>query len=84
MDETQSTPDRLMELPEETRRFLAQLDDEDLVTLKDGIRLVVAIRTVGGFVKWVVVAVVGVIVGFVMVWENLLKLGKLLWPEGPK
>lgn len=73
-----------MELPEETRRFLAQLDDADLATLKNGIRLVTAIQTVGSFMKWVIVGTVGFFLGFVMVWENVLKLAKLLWPEGPK
>ncbi|MDI7862523.1 hypothetical protein MRS76_11180 [Rhizobiaceae bacterium n13] len=65
-----------MELPEETRQFLAQLRDDDIDTLKDGLRLVIAVRTVGTFMKWVIISVVGTIIGFVMLWENLLKLLK--------
>lgn len=84
MEEDAKTPDRLMELPEETRKFLAQLRDDDLETLKDGLNLVISLRTVGTFMKWLILFVVGTFVGGVMIWENVLKVIRFLTPELPK
>lgn len=64
----------MTELPEETRAFLARLRPEDLTTLEDGVRLVGAIRTVGKAVRWLIVIVVGTVVGTVMFYENVVKL----------
>ncbi|MBB4066746.1 hypothetical protein [Gellertiella hungarica] len=76
-----ANPVRLAELPEETRLFLAEMRGEDLQTLKDGLRLVIAIRTVGTFMKWMIVGTVGLFVGFVMVWENILKFLAFFGPH---
>jgi len=84
LEEDAKTPDRLMELPEETRKFLAQLRDDDLETLKDGLNLVISLRTVGTFMKWLILFVVGTFVGGVMIWENVLKVIRFLTPELPK
>lgn len=84
MEEDAKTPDRLMELPEETRKFLAQLRDDDLETLKDGLNLVISLRTVGTFMKWLILFVVGTFVGGVMIWENVLKVIRFLTPDLPK
>ncbi|AXH76938.1 MAG: hypothetical protein [Caudoviricetes sp.] len=65
---------RFNELPEETQEFLSQLREDDIETLKDGLRLVIAMRTVGGFMKWMIVALIGIFIGTVMLYENILKV----------
>jgi len=64
----------MAELPPETREFLARLRKEDLETLEDGVRLVNAIRTVGTLFKWLIVGVLGFVVGTVLLWESLMKI----------
>jgi len=64
----------MVELPKETREFLARLRPDDLQTLEDGVRMVNAVRTVGTFVKWVLVALLGLVVGTVMFYESITKI----------
>lgn len=64
----------MVELPRETREFLARLRPDDLETLEDGVRLVNAVRTVGTFFKWVLVAFLGIVVGTVMFYESITKI----------
>lgn len=61
------------DLPESTQRFLLSLRDDEVATLNDGIRLVNAIRTVGTFMKWVIVGIIGIIMGVVMLGESIMK-----------
>ena len=61
-------------LKPETEEFLSQLREEDIETLKEGLRLVNAVKTVGTFVKWVVILLFGIFIGFIMLWENTMKL----------
>ena len=64
MDDTASAVNIMAELPEETREFLAQLREDDIKTLKAGVKLVNAIQTVGTFFKWVIVGIIrGVLTG---------------------
>lgn len=74
MNDCSRPVDRMAELPEETREFLAQLRRDDIKTLKDGVRLVNAIQTVGVFFKWVAVGLLGFVVGIVMLWESAAKI----------
>ena len=60
------------ELPEETQEFLSQLRGDDIETLQDGLRLVIAMRTVGRPMKWMIV--VGTFIGTVRLYENILKV----------
>jgi hypothetical protein len=83
VEEDAKTPDHLMELPKETRRFLAQLRDDDLETLKDGLPLIDSIRTVDVFMKWLIVFIAGTFDGGVMIRENVLKVIRFLTPELP-
>lgn len=64
----------MVELPRETREFLARLRPDDLETLEDGVRLVNAVRTVGTFFKWVIVGILGLVVGTVMFYESVSKI----------
>ncbi|MDM8346671.1 hypothetical protein P8H26_14860 [Pseudochrobactrum sp. sp1633] len=81
-DENMSPAHRFNELPPETQEFLSQLEKEDIKTLKDGLRLVMAMQTVGTFMKWLIVCVVGMFIGAVMLYENAMKV--YLWFGGPK
>ncbi|MHA6646300.1 hypothetical protein [Mesorhizobium sp. A623] len=74
MDDAAQAVNRMAELPEETREFLAQLREDDIATLKDGVKLVNAIRTVGTFMKWTLVGIIGMVVGVVMLGESVGKI----------
>lgn len=74
MDDAAHPVNRMAELPEETREFLAQLREDDIATLKDGVKLVNAIRTVGTFMKWMIVGLIGMVVGVVMLGESVAKI----------
>ncbi|OCP37928.1 hypothetical protein BC360_19980 [Ensifer sp. LC163] len=52
--------------------------------LEQGIKLIGAFLTVGGVVKWLIVVGVGILVGLVMIWENVGKLLRLISPSLPK
>lgn len=62
------------ELPHNTREFLARLTAEDVATLEDGVKLVTALRRVGKVTKWLVLTIVGIFLGFVLIWEGVLKV----------
>ena len=74
MDQNANPSHRFNELPEETQEFLSQLRGDDIETLKDGLRLVIAMRTVGRLMKWMIVAIVGTFIGTVLLYENILKV----------
>jgi len=64
----------MMELPEETRAFLARLRPEDLQTLENGLRIINSVLTVGKLVKWLLVGGLGLVVGIQMFWDSVVKL----------
>lgn len=74
VDPSANPAHRFNELPDETQEFLSQLREDDIETLKDGLRLVIAMRTVGTFMKWLIVGVLGFVVGIVMFGEAILKI----------
>lgn len=74
MDPNANPAHRFNELPEETQEFLSQLREDDIEMLKDGLRLVMAMRTAGKFVKWLIVGIVGTFIGTVMLYENVIKV----------
>lgn len=71
---------RFDDLPEKTKKFLTNLRADEVDTLNDGIRLVGAVRTVGTFVKWLIVGILGLFVGVVMFAESVGKM--LSWFRG--
>lgn len=80
MKEQADPVNAMRELPEETREFLARLRPDDIQTLEDGVRLVNAVKTVGTFVKWMIVGVLGLALGTVMFAESF---GKIIgWMRG--
>ncbi len=74
IDTDANTASRFNELPDETQEFLSQLRGDDIENLKDGLRLVMAMRTVGGLVKWLIVGIVGTFIATVMLYENVIKV----------
>lgn len=80
MKDTAHPVNAMAELPEETREFLARLRPEDLATLEEGVKLINAVKTVGTFVKWLLVGILGIAVGTVMLWESIQKI--LTWGKG--
>lgn len=66
--------ERFDDLPERTKEFLTNLRDDEIDTLTDGIRLVNAVRTVGTFIKWVIIGLLGILSGIVMFGETLIKI----------
>lgn len=64
----------LDDLTPKTQAFLTNLRDDEIDTLEDGIRLVNAVRTVGTFIKWVIIGLLGILSGIVMFGETLMKI----------
>lgn len=77
MDTEAPVADRMIELPEETREFLSQLREEDIDLMKHGLDLIRSLRTIGRFMRWVILAVLAVLIGVVSLYENTMKL--LAW-----
>ena len=65
------------DLPEKTKLFLSNLREDEVDTLNDGIQLVGSIKTVGVFIKWVIIGVLGIVSGIVMFAESIGKF--LAW-----
>ncbi len=69
---------RFEDLPDPTKEFLANLREEEIDTMNDGIRLVSAMRTVAVFFKWLLVGIGGMILGTVMLGESIVKIAAWL------
>lgn len=74
MDNDAPTANRLVELPERTKEFLSKLDDDDIETLEDAMQFYATVRTLGRVGKWTVMTILAIIVGFVSLYENLMKM----------
>lgn len=71
---------RFDDLPDKTKAFFSKLDEEDVETLDKGLKLVRAVLTVGTFMKWLIVGVLGLFVGMVMFLESIQKIAA--WIRG--
>lgn len=78
MEAMSDTAKRFDDLSPKTKEFLSELRDEEVETLKDGMRLVTATMIVGKFVKWCIVGVLGIAVGIVMFGESVAKIAAWL------
>lgn len=65
---------RFSQLSPETQKFLRDLRPEDVGLLAEAIRLVRSLLTVGRFVKWSILTVVGAFIGMAMLGDALVKL----------
>ncbi len=86
-----NAPAKLIELPHDTREWLATLREDELETLKalvdlpaddvrDGFKLVRELRTVGRWMRLLILTVVAIFVATVTLYENTLKV--LGWFKG--
>ena len=74
MEEKAKPAAAMQDLPVETREFLARLRKEDLDTLEDGVRFFNTVRTVGAFVRWMLIGILGIVVGTVMFYDSVMKI----------
>lgn len=77
------TAKRFDDLSDETKKFLSELRTEDIKTLQDGARLVNSAMTVGRFMKWVIISLLGMLAGIVLFGETVLKIVAWFRPPGP-
>jgi hypothetical protein len=81
---SEELPEKMVELPKDTRAFLARLRPDELETLeaivampaedvRDGFRMVRDMRTVGKFMRWLILSMIALFVGSIMLYENVLK-----------
>ncbi|TCM56142.1 hypothetical protein C8J36_103512 [Rhizobium sp. PP-F2F-G48] len=88
---TEGSPERLIELPEGTRVWLAGLRPNELETLqevvtmpaddvRDGFKMVRDLRTVTRFFKYLIIGAVAIFIATVGLYENALKV--IGWIKG--
>lgn len=74
MDESAIPVNRMVELPEETRQFLAGLSRDDVATLRTGLPIIKAIVGFGKVTKWLAIVSLGILGGVVMFGESVMKI----------
>jgi hypothetical protein len=74
MNKETEPPERLTELPEDTRKFLAGLSKEDTATLETLLPLARSMMTWGRVSKWLIVTLLGLYFGVVMLGESVVKV----------
>ncbi|WP_421359966.1 hypothetical protein [Agrobacterium rosae] len=91
---SEKIPEKMVELPANTREFLAGLRPDELETLQaitkepaeevaEVFRLVRDLRIFGKYMRWLIIASIAFFVGSMALYENILKfLGYL--QGGPK
>lgn len=57
-----------------TRMFLSELSHEDIATIKNGLPIIRLIIGFGKVTKWLAITALGIIAGFVLLWESVLKI----------
>jgi len=81
MDPLAETANRFNELPAETQEFLSQLRPDDLELMKDGLDLVRSTRTIGRFMRWLVLGSLAVIMTVTALHDNVAKIIGWLSPS---
>lgn len=74
--------ERWADLPPKTRKFVKDLREEDIALLHDGIKLLLALRTVGKFTKWVIFGMIAAFITFVSLAEAIAKALSMLRGAG--
>lgn len=77
---SEHVPDRLAELPEETREFLSALSRDDIDALKVGLPIFKRIIGFGQVAKWLAIAALSLLAGVVLLGESIVKI--LGWMRG--
>ena len=73
-DEAVPPVERMSQLPEDTKVFLSELSREDIETIKNGLPIIRLIIDFGKVTKWLAITALGIIAGFVLLWESVLKI----------
>jgi hypothetical protein len=82
MDPMAETANRFNELPSETQEFLSQLRPDDLELMKDGLELVRSTRTIGRFARWVVLALLAILMTITALQDNFVKIAAWFSQKG--
>lgn len=72
--------DRYTKLPEHTREFLEDLREEEIDDLRETIEFYRSVKTVGRFMKWLIILMVGAFIGSIALAENVAKV--ITWFKG--
>lgn len=65
---------RFDDLSPKTKEFLSSLRDDEVDTLNNGIRLINSALTIGKFMKWVIISLLGILAGIIMFGESVSKI----------
>lgn len=68
------TPERLADLPPETRDFLSELSRDDIAALKTGLPIFKRILGFGQVAKWLAIAALSLLAGLVLLGESIVKI----------
>jgi len=63
--------DRFAHLPEETRKWLEQLREDDITEIHEVIKFMREVKTVGKFGKWALITIVSTFTGAVLLGEKI-------------
>ena len=74
MNENEPTRDSMIELSEETRKFLSQLSSDDIKTLESGLPLIRQVMGFGRVAKWLAIFVLSILAGIVLLGESVSKI----------
>lgn len=74
MNENEPTRDSMIELSEETRKFLSQLSRDDIKTLESGLPLIRQVMGFGRVAKWLAIFVLSILAGVVLLGESVSKI----------
>ena len=82
MDPNAEVANRFNELPDETQEFLSQLRADDLELIKDGLDLVRSTKTIGRFMRWLVLGALAILMTITTLHDNVLKFLAWFNPKG--
>jgi hypothetical protein len=73
MNDEAKPADKFADLSEDTRRFIAGLDEDDIHTLNKGLEIIRLSLAFGKVTKWLIVSALALFFGVVMLWEAVIK-----------
>jgi len=74
MNENEPTRDSMIDLSEDTRKFLSQLSRDDIRTLESGLPLIRQVMGFGKVAKWLAIAALSMLAGIVLLGESVSKI----------
>lgn len=73
VEEEKAIAEKFVELSPAAREFLSDIDSEEVEILKYLLDLFKSLKTVGRFMKILIIFTLGVFFGIVMLWESIMK-----------